>query len=113
MAWQEAHKLVINIYMTTKQFPQAEIFGLTSQIRRAAVSITSNIAESFGRYKVNEKLQFYYYARGSLLEIKNQLIIARDLEYLSIVDFQKLSLLTESAHKLLNGLIRASKGILH
>jgi four helix bundle protein len=70
IAWQEAHKLVLQIYELTKEFPKDELFGLTSQIRRSAISITSNIAEGFGRQKYGEKIQFYYIAQGSITELK-------------------------------------------
>ena len=59
-AWKESHKLVLEIYRITKNFPREEIFGLTSQMRRAAVSVTSNIAEGFGRYSGKEQVQFFY-----------------------------------------------------
>lgn len=81
-AWKEGHQLVILIYMLTKQFPRDEQFGLTSQIRRAVVSITSNIAEGFSRNSYREKLQFYSMALGSLTEVQNQLLIAKDVGYL-------------------------------
>ena len=66
-SWQEAHKLVIMIYEKTKIFPREEMFGLTNQMRRAAISVTSNIAEGFGRQGYKEKIQFYYLAQGSLI----------------------------------------------
>ena len=81
-AWQEAHKLVLMVYKTTKTFPTEELYGLTSQIRRAVVSVTSNIAEGFTRYSYKEKIQFYAMSRGSLTEVQNQLVIARDIKYL-------------------------------
>ena len=72
IVWQETHKLVLLVYKTTKYFPKEEVFALTSQMRRSAVSIPSNIAEGFGRHSYKEKVQFYYLAHGSLLELKNQ-----------------------------------------
>src|SRR3989338_7264449 len=81
--WQEGHKLVLMVYRETKHFPDEERFGLTSQVRRSAVSVTSNIAEGFGRFSYKEKLQFYHTSLGSLFELQNQLIIARDIGYLS------------------------------
>jgi len=106
--WQEGHKLVIEVYTITKSFPKEEIYSLTSQMRRAAASITSNIAEGFGRHSYKEKIQFYYVAQGSLTELKNQILIARDVGYLKT----NITALTEQAnivHKLLQGLIRKSK----
>lgn len=69
-AWKEGHKLVLLIYQITKDFPENEIYLLTSQIRRAASSITANIAEGFGRKSYKEKIQFYYKSQGSLNELK-------------------------------------------
>jgi len=70
-SWKKAHKLVIMIYQITKQFPREEVFGLISQMRRCAVSITSNIAEGFSRQSYKEKVQFYSMALGSVTEIQN------------------------------------------
>jgi len=72
-AWQEGHTLVLAVYKVTKDFPKEELFGLTNQIRRAVVSVTSNIAEGFTRYSSKEKNQFYFVCLGSLAEVQNQL----------------------------------------
>lgn len=103
-AWREGHKLVLMVYGATKNFPKEELFGLISQMRRCAVSITSNIAEGFSRNTVKEKLQFYAISNGSLTELQNQLIIARDISYLQKEDFDKIAKQTVIAHKLLCGL---------
>lgn len=108
-AWQEAHKLVVLIYKTTKEFPKEELYSLVDQMRRAVISITSNIAEGFGRHTYKEKVQFYYQAQGSLIELKNQLIAARDIKYLKDADFRFLTTQTNIAHQLLQGLITKSK----
>lgn len=108
-AWQEGHKLVIMIYKITKKFPKEEIFGLISQMQRAAVSITSNIAEGFGRQTYKEKVHFYYQAHGSLTELKNQILIAKDIKYLLKEDFDELVYQINIAHKLLQGLITKTK----
>ena len=81
--WQKGHKLVLNIYKITDKFPKEEKYGLSDQIKRASVSITSNIAEGFGRDGLNDKAHFYTIALGSVYEIQNQLIIARDLKYIN------------------------------
>ena len=81
--WQEGHKLVLMIYDLTSNFPADEKFGLISQMRRAVVSVTSNVSEGFGRAHAPNKIQFYNIAKGSLLELENQLIIAKDLDYVS------------------------------
>lgn len=111
--WQEAHKLVLMVYQKTKNFPKIELFGLVNQMRRAAVSITSNIAEGFGRQSYREKIQFYYIAQGSLTEIKNQIFIARDIAYLMTSDFQAMISQANHSHKLLQGLISKSKTFLN
>ncbi len=110
-AWKEAHKLVLMIYKITKDFPKEEIFGLTSQIRRAVISITSNIAEGFSRQTYKDKIQFYSIAKSSLTEAQSQLLIARDLNYINQQDFNDIANQTVIAHKLLNGLIKKSKNI--
>ncbi len=108
-AWREGHTLVIMIYRVTKLFPKEELFGLTSQLRRAAVSITSNIAEGFSRGSYKEKVQFYAIALGSLTETQNQLLVAKDIGYLDEEAFRKISSQSISVSKLLNGLIKKSK----
>ena len=108
-AWQEAHALVLLIYKATKLFPREELFGLSSQMQRAAVSITSNIAEGFGRHGYKEKVQFYYLAQGSLTELKNQVIVSRDIGLLKPQQFSQIREQLNSAHQLLQGLIRKSK----
>ena len=108
-AWQEGHKLVLAIYVVTKDFPSKETYSLVDQMRRAAVSITSNIAEGFGRHSMKEKTQFYYLAQGSLSELKNQLIISRDIGYLSTNSFRSLLEQAELAHRLLQGLTVKSR----
>ncbi len=113
LAWQEAHKLVLLVYSATKIFPQDELFGLTNQMRRASVSITSNIAEGFGRQSYKEKVQFFYIAHGSLTELKNQLFIARDLTYISLPEFAKIEGQLALAHRLLQGLLKKSKSFLN
>ena len=107
--WKEGHKLVVLIYRITKNFSLDEQFGLTSQIRRAAVSVTSNIAEGFSRSSYGDKGHFFTIAHGSLTEVQNQLLISRDVGYLSQAEFDKLAEQTVVIHKLLNGLIKSTK----
>ncbi len=113
LAWQESHKLVILIYRITKTFPKEETYSLTDQLRRAVISITSNIAEGFGRQTYKEKVQFYYQAQGSLIEVKNQLLAARDIGYLTKNHFNTLAVQANVAHQLLQGLITKSKSFIH
>lgn len=110
-AWKEAHKLVLMIYKATKNFPKEELFGLMNQMRRAAVSITSNIAEGFSRQSYKEKVQFYCVAQGSNTELQNQLLVARDVGYLAKEEFHEIAQQSVISHKLLNGLIKKSKFI--
>lgn len=111
-AWQEGHSLVLMIYAVTRGFPKDELFGLTNQLRRAVVSFTSNIAEGFSRHSYKEKLQFYYMALGSLTEVQNQLLVARDIGYISKTEFNKIAQQTVQASKLLNGLIKSCKSLI-
>jgi len=78
IAWQKARALALEIYVCTRRFPKDEVYGLTQQMRRAAISVPSNIAEGKGRHSHKELLQFLYRARGSLLELETQLSIARE-----------------------------------
>jgi four helix bundle protein len=97
--------MAASIYRATETFPKTEIYGLTSQLRRAAVSIPSNIAEGQGRLTKGEFAHSLGQARGSLLELENQLLIAVDLEFLSKQDFDKLEEPLSEVGRLLNGLI--------
>jgi len=108
-AWKEGHKLVIDVYGVTKIFPKEELFGLTNQLRRAVVSITSNIAEGFSRQSYKEKIQFYFMALGSLTEVQNQLLIAKDVGYQEIKDFKGIASQTVEVSKVINGLIKSLK----
>ena len=109
IAWQKAHQLVVKIYTTTTSFPPHEIHSLTDQIRRSAVSISSNIAEGFGRSSQKEKVQFYSIALASLTELQNQLLIARDIGYLPVEKFRDLAEQTIEIGKILGGLKRSVK----
>ena len=107
IVWQKSKTLASEIYRITEPFPRTEQYGLTSQIRRAAVSVASNIAEGQGRLTKGEFLQFLGHARGSLLEVETQLAIAVDLNYLGQADFSRLELRISEVAKLLNGLIES------
>ncbi len=103
--WNEGHQFVLSLYRLTKSFPSDEQFSLTNQMRRAAVSITSNIAEGFGRRSYAEKRQFYNIASGSITEIQSQLYLARDLGYCPTDTWDQLNSKSEFVYKLLNALI--------
>ena len=105
--WQEAMKLVRNIYEVTSEFPQSEVYALTSQMRRAAVSIPSNIAEGAARRGEKEFLHFLSIARGFLSELETQVIIAKDIGY--IKEESSLLDMTDKVFGLLGGLINSVK----
>ncbi len=105
VAWKKAMELVTEVYRTTERFPKEEIYGLTSQLRRAAVSIPCNIAEGQGRLTKGEFQQFLGYARGSLLEMETQLVIASNLGYLQDNQASKLLNLSAEVGRILNGLL--------
>ncbi len=107
IAWKEGHKLVLGIYRVTDKFPNKEKYSLIDQMRRASVSITSNISEGFTRFGTKDKIRFYVMVAGSLTELQNQLIIAKDIKYLKESYFDILYSQTISGHKLINGLIRS------
>lgn len=108
-AWKEAVELSVDIYALTSNFPKEELYGLTSQIRRAAVSVPSNIAEGSARKGVAETIYFLYVAVGSLAELDTQIEISRRLGYISNVeDIAKRTLL---AKQLTLGLVRYLKSI--
>ncbi len=109
VAWREGHKLVILVYKITKTFPREETYSLVDQMRRAATSITSNIAEGFGRQSYREKAQFFYLAKGSLNELTNQIFIGRDVGYLTPELVESLLNQSKIADQLLQGLIKKSK----
>ena len=107
--WQEAHKLVLAIYACTKEFPKYEQFGLSSQVQRAAVSVSSNIAEGFSRRTAKEKAQFYHQANGSLTEVKSQLLIAKDVGYITLNRFNETASLANYTQALLQGLLKSTR----
>lgn len=108
-AWQKGHEFVVEIYAETKSFPKKEMYGLTSQLPRSASSITANIAEGFGRQTYQEKVQFFYTAKGSLTETKDHLLVAKDVGYISQEVFQGLADKANKTGKLLQGLIKKTK----
>jgi four helix bundle protein len=102
-AWGKAHELVLEIYRLTSSFPKIEDYCLTSQIRRAAISVPSNIAEGFKRKSAKDSNHFYNIADGSLEEVKYQLILSKDLGYISIMEYENIFKLTEEVGKMLSG----------
>jgi four helix bundle protein len=105
--WESAMKMVFDVYRDMATFPKQEMFGLTSQLRRAAMSVASNIAEGKGRFSDRELSQFLSVARGSVFEIENQVAIALELAYLTKDQSQDLQRPCAEVGRLLNGLIKA------
>ena len=108
--YQKANTLVLSVYEFTKKFTKEELFGLTSQMRRCAVSVVANLVEGYGRRTINDKIHFYYISRGSLSELEYYLDLAFQLEYLSEKDYRDIYDLRKEVGKLLNGFIRAITG---
>ena len=110
MAWQKAHSFVLAVYKETKDFPEDERFGLTSQFRRAAVSIAANIAEGYKKLSKADKLRFFNISQGSLEECRYSCILSRDLGYINEQTVMFLSEKNSDASYMLNSYI---KGILN
>ena len=106
IVWQKAHKFVLWVYRVTENFPKSELYGLTSQFRRAAVSIAANIAEGFAKTGKADKLRFYNIAKGSIHECKYYLILAKDLGYLQSTEEEKI---LEEISKLLGSYMKSIK----
>ncbi len=111
-AWREAYQLAMIIYKVTKAFPKEELFGIIMQIRRAAISVASNIAEGFSRNSIKEKIQFYYTALGSLTELRNQLDLSKGIGYLPENNYPDLENQALRCDKLIHGLIKSCKSLI-
>ena len=109
--WQEAMDLTEQVYRTTSDFPRQETYGLVSQMRRAAVSVPSNIAEGKGYRSDSEFVRFLFHARGSLLELQTQILIARRLDYLSDEKMHELLSRSDSIARGLNALINKFRAV--
>ncbi|MFZ5845273.1 MAG: four helix bundle protein [Patescibacteria group bacterium] len=108
-AWKVNHEVVVLIYQVTKNFPSVERFGITDQLRRSASSVTANIAEGWGRFHYQDKLRFYYQARGSNSEVENFLLLSRDLSCLNEKEFASIREKVARGGQVLNGLIRSTE----
>ena len=102
IAWQKAHDFVLSVYRITKLFPEDEKFGLTSQFRRAAVSIETNIAEGYKKISKADKLRFFNIAQGSLEECRDYIILSLDLNYISEQEYNELCSISEYASRMIN-----------
>ena len=107
VVWKKSVDLAIGVYKVTGPFPDAERFGLTGQMRRAATSLPANIAEGWGRGTTKEYVQFLLIARGSLMELETHAIISRELHYLSQENFVELQAQIQEIGRMLNGLIQS------
>ena len=110
-AWKAAHDLTLKIYRWTASFPDTERYGLVSQMRRAAVSIESNLAEGFGRFHPDDKKKFYIMARASCTELQCQIMISRDLLLLASENAKEGLALSKKVQQMINGLIRSMRNI--
>lgn len=108
-SWKESQKLVILVYGILKKFPIEEKFGICDQLRRASSSITANIAEGFGRFHFSDKIRFYYQARGSVKEVQNFILLAKDLKYLADEICKQVWGQSKISEKLINGLIKSAE----
>ena len=109
VAWQRCYELTLLIYDITRRFPIEEEFGLKSQLRRAAVSTISNIAEGFKRIGKKDSIKFYNISQASLEEIKCQILLSYDLEFINMDFFKKLDALSDEASRILYGFIKSQK----
>lgn len=105
IVWQKSFELVKEIYNLTKFFPKEEVYGTTSQMRRSAVSIPSNIAEGYGRKSTKSYAQFYSIAFGSALELETQILLAKDLNLAPKSKFNKAEVLLNEVSKMLNSML--------
>ena len=109
IVWQDSRRLNREIYNLAFKFPRFELYALSDQLRRACVSVTSNIAEGYGQGSLRNRLRYLYMARGSLYETETQLLVAVDLGFVNEADIQAALNLEEKIAKMLNGLIRANE----
>ncbi len=108
-AWQRAHAFVLSVYHATKNFPDYEHFGLTSQFQRSAVSIAANIAEGYRKDGMSDKLRFLNIAQGSLEECRYYILLSYDLNYISLDTYNNMNASIEETSKLLNAYYRGIK----
>ena len=104
VAYEKASEVVRRVYYVTRSFPKDEVFALSSQMRRAAVSITSNIAEGMTRYSIKDKVHFLEIAYGSLMEVMSQMEVAEDQKYITTAEFQNFEVLVADVARLISGL---------
>ena len=111
LVWQKAVHVAKAIYEVTQGFPKAEVYALTSQIRRCAVSIPSNIAEGFGRRRSGEYVRFLRIARGSIFELETQLLIALEVSFLDEKEYTRVCALIDEVERMLESLLRKVEAV--
>jgi four helix bundle protein len=109
-SWQMAREFAVTVYRLTESFPPSEQFGLTSQMRRASVSVAANIAEGFSRSTARDKSHFYSMALGSLTETVSNAYIASDLRYVKTLELSAMISQMTDLHKMINGLMKSAQG---
>jgi four helix bundle protein len=107
--WKRSHGLVLEIYKLTSSFPASEMYGISSQLRRASSSVAANIVEGQSRNTTKDYVHFLYNSRGSLEETRYFLLLSRDLNYLTMVERQRIETAAASVSRMLNGLISSLK----
>jgi four helix bundle protein len=105
--WEKSYQLCLEVYLITQEFPKIEIYGLISQMRRAALSIPSNIAEGYGRKTISEYLRFLYIAYGSVCELETQILLSGDLGYLNENRLSKVQKEVREVERMLQALIKS------
>jgi four helix bundle protein len=109
VAWRSARNLRAMVYRTCNRFPKTEVFALSSQMRRAAISVSANIAEGYGRFSYQENIQFCRQSRGSVYELRDHLTSALDAGYITQTEYAEMDALAISVTKLINGYIRSTR----
>jgi len=109
LVWKKAHILVLNIYKITNNYPKHELFGLVSQMRRSAVSVTANVVEGFRKNSLKDSINFYNISDGSLEELKYHLLLSKDLNYIDEKEFQNIVKLCEEVGKMLTRWIQSQR----
>jgi len=108
IGWQKGHELVLSVYKVTSDFSDQEKYALVNQIRRAVVSITSNIDEGFGRNTSKDKSHFYAIAKGSVMELQSQMLIAKDLKYMGDKDLKEIEIKCIEVSRIISGLRKSA-----
>ena len=101
--------MLLEIYRKARKFPKEEVFGLTIQLKKAASSVTANISEGMGRHSYKDRVNYFYISRGSLYEVENFIIMAKDLKYITLKEYEDLIEQIKETRKTLNGFITSTE----